>query len=60
MSNYNAEMGTLEEQAGPGFEGNSTGHSSSSANSKDSLQTGSCSETLESLSPLSAGRSYSP
>ncbi|KAL8100661.1 uncharacterized protein LOC141692666 [Apium graveolens] len=56
MSKYNAEVEILVEQAGPGFEGNNnTGHSSSSANSKDSLQTGSSSETLDSLSPLSAG-----
>ncbi|KAL1832733.1 hypothetical protein ACET3Z_002384 [Daucus carota] len=48
MKNNNAEVETL----GQGNTGNSF---SSSANSKDSLHTGSSSEILDSLSPLSAG-----
>lgn len=55
INNNNAEVETFEEQARPGFEGNTRHSSSSSANSKDSLQTGSTSETLDSLSPVSVG-----
>lgn len=58
MHDNNRDVETSGEEAGPAFEGNTLYSSSSSPNSKDSVQTGSISGNLDSLaglSPLSVG-----
>lgn len=59
MNDNNRDVETSEEEARPAFEGNALYSYSSSPNSRDSIQTGSISETLDSLaahSPLSVGK----